>query len=155
MRLRTLRWFLLLVLFAIALELPPVFAQSPSDAELKAMNSRVEELIQAGKYNEAVPLAERVVTAAAARFGENAPGHATALNNLAELLRAMNRFAEAEPLIRRALAIDEKSLGTDHLDVAIRLNNLALLLQATMKLPSREHPRPQVAALAHCKRVQA
>ncbi len=52
MRLQALKSFLLPVLFAIALAPPLAFAQSPGDAELQAMNSRVEELYPAGKYDE-------------------------------------------------------------------------------------------------------
>lgn len=87
MRLQILRSFLLPVLFAIALALPPAFAQSPSDAELKAMNGRVAELFRAGKFGEAIPLAERYAAAAKARYGENAPEYTAALNNLATLLQ--------------------------------------------------------------------
>jgi CHAT domain-containing protein/tetratricopeptide (TPR) repeat protein len=100
------------------------------------MSSRVEELYQAGKYNEAIPLAERV--AAAARYGENAPEFATILNNLALLLKETNRLSEAEPLMRRALAMDEKNFGPDHPNVAIRLNNLARLLQDTNRFSEAE-----------------
>ena len=60
MRLRALRLFLLPILFAIALTPPPAFAQSPSDAELKSMSSRVAELYQAGKYGDAIPLVEQI-----------------------------------------------------------------------------------------------
>ena len=109
MRLRALRSFLLAILFAIALAPPPAFAQSPSDAELNAMGSRVTELYQAGKYGEAIPVQERYAAATAARYGEDAPEYATALNNLAQLLQATNRLSEAEPLIRRALAIDREN----------------------------------------------
>ena len=135
MRLRTLRLLLLPIFFAAVLAPPPAFAQSPSKAGLEALNTRVIELYQAGKYGEAIPLAEQCAAASKARYGENAPEYATALNNLAQLLQATNRLAEAEPLMRRALAIDEKSFGPDHPNVARDLNNLAQLLQATNRLP--------------------
>ncbi len=138
MRLQALRSFLRPIILAIALALPPAFAQSPGDAELKAMNSRIEELLEAGNYNEAMPLAERYLTAAAARYGENAPEYATGLNNLAALLYATNRLTEAEPLFRRALDIDEKSFGPDHPEVATALDNLATLLKTTNRYAEAE-----------------
>ena len=138
MRLRTLRLFLLPIVFAAVLALPPAFAQSPSDAELDALNNRAIALYRAGKYGDAISLAEQYAAAAKARYGENAPEYATALNNLAQLLQTTNRLAEAEPLMRRALAIDEKSFGPDHPNVAIDLNNLASLLQATNRLAEAE-----------------
>ena len=110
MRLRVWKLFLLSIAFAIAAALPPALAQSASNAELRALNSRSLSLYQAGKYAEAMPLAEQYVTGTKARYGENAPEYAMALNNLAQLLQATNRLAEAEPLMRRALAIDEKKL---------------------------------------------
>ena len=138
MRLRALKLFLLSIAFALAAALPPALAQSPSDAELKALNGRVIALYQAGKYGEAIPLAQQYVAGTKARYGENAPEYATALNNLAQLLQATNRLAEAEPLMRRAIAIDETSLGPDHPNVANDLNNLAQLLQATNRLAEAE-----------------
>ncbi len=127
MRLRLLGVVLLLLSISIIAAPPPARAQAPGEAEIEALNDRVVELYQAGKYSEAIPLAERYAAAMKARHGENAPEYAEAINNLAQLLKATNRLAEAEPLMRRALAIDEKAYGTDHPDVAIRLNNLALL----------------------------
>jgi tetratricopeptide (TPR) repeat protein len=103
-------------------------APAQSD-DLDALYKRVTELYQAGKYAEAVPLAERYAEATKTRYGSEAPQYATALNNLAQLLKDANRPAEAEPLFRRALAIDEKSLGPYHPHVARDLNNLAELLK--------------------------
>ena len=75
----------------------PVAAQ-PVD-ELEKLNQRVIQLYQAGKYAEAVPIAERYAEGMKARHGADAPQYATVLNNLAGLLQATNRLAEAEPLI--------------------------------------------------------
>ena len=129
MRLRALRSFLLAVLFAIALNLPPATAKPLGDTEFLAVISRVVALYKAGKYDEAIPLAREFVAGTKARFGESSIDHATALHYLANLFRLTNRFAEAEPLYRSALNIQEKSLGPDHPDVAKTLNDLAVLLQ--------------------------
>jgi tetratricopeptide repeat protein len=55
----------------------------------------VIELHGAGKYGEAIPLAERYAEAMKTR-GPDRPEYATALNNLALLLQATNRLAHAE-----------------------------------------------------------
>ena len=94
-------------------------ARAQSDEELKALNDQVVALYNAGKYTEAIPLAERLAEVIKSRDGEDLPQYAVAINNLAQLLQDTNRLAEAEPLMRRALAIDEKSLGPDHPKVAI------------------------------------
>jgi hypothetical protein len=61
MGLRAWKLFLLSISFAIAAALPHALAQSPSDDELKALNGRVAALYRAGKYGEAIPLAEQFV----------------------------------------------------------------------------------------------
>src|SRR5262249_28723492 len=86
-------------------------AQSQIDPEPKALNAQVIELHRAGRFAEAIPLAERYAEAMKARHGVDRPEYATALNNLAQLLQETNRLADAEPLMRRALAINEKSFG--------------------------------------------
>ena len=138
MRLRAFRAFLLPVFFAMALAPPPAFAQSPGDTDLKALNARVLNLSNAGKYIEAIPLAEQYVKEIKSRHGDNAPEYAVALYNLATMLRYANRLAEAETLYRRALAIDEAIYGADHPQTATDLNRLAQLLQATNRLNEAE-----------------
>ena len=114
---RTL-YFTLAIVFEAALVGAPLLAPGPTNAQtnddLAALNQQVQQLYQAGKYAEALPIAERYVSAAKQRHGEGHTEYAKAISWLAVLLRANNRPAEAEPLMRRALAIDEKSLGPEH-----------------------------------------
>jgi Tfp pilus assembly protein PilF len=84
-----------------------------------------DELRKAGKYSEAIPLAQRVLVAREGQFGPDHPLVATALNELGVLYRYQGRYAEAQPLFQRSLAIQEKVLGRDHPNVATALNNLA------------------------------
>lgn len=109
-------------------------AAAQSDDKLNVLSQHAMELFRAGRYGEALPLAEHYAEAIKARHGEDHPHFAIALNDLALVLQATNRLAEAEPMMRRALAIDEKEHGSEHLNVAVRLNNLALLLQAANRL---------------------
>ena len=109
-----------------------------ADAELANLGSQVNQLYQAGKYAQAIPIAERYAQGIEARHGTGGPEYALALNNLGLLLQATNRLAEAEPLMRRTIAIYEKSLGTDHPSVVVGLGNLALLLQAANRLAEAE-----------------
>ena len=115
--------------FHIAGALAAGSATAQSDEALKALNQRLIELYKAGKFGEAIPVAERYAEATKVRHGAEHPEYATALINLAQLLQDTIRLAEAEPLMRRALAIDEKSSGPDHPNVARDLNNLAGLLR--------------------------
>ena len=105
---------------------PPSLAQSSPADEL---TKRVNELLQAGRYAEAIPLAQQVLAMREKALGPDHPDVAGSLNNLAELYNEQGRYAEAEPLYKRALAIRERALGPDHPDVAQALNNLAGLYE--------------------------
>lgn len=94
------------------------------------LGRRVVELYRAGRYGEAIPLAQEVLMLRRRFYGETHPLVATSLNNLAALYRAQGRYDEAEPLFRQALDISRGQLGEQHLSVATGLNNLAGLYQA-------------------------
>jgi len=117
----------LMVVWVLAIAVPAA-AQQAEDAD--ALNAQVVRLYQAGKYAEAIPIAERVLAIREKALGPDHPDVATSLNNLAELYRAQGRTAQAEPLYRRALVVYEKALGPEHPLVATALNNLAGLYRA-------------------------
>src|SRR5215467_8131528 len=95
---RFLRGLTLLGVLLMAGAMSPGSARAESDAELKALNQRAIELHRAGKYREAIPLAERYAEAMKARHGPDHPEYAIALNNLAAFLEDAGRASEAEPL---------------------------------------------------------
>ena len=116
-------------IFAAALALSCCFV-SPSIAqsgEAEKLQNQVIALYNAGKYAEAIPLAQRELAIYEKKLGPDHPHVALPLAWLAELYRAQGRYADAEPLSKRSLAIQEKALGPDHPDVATALNNLAAL----------------------------
>jgi tetratricopeptide (TPR) repeat protein/CHAT domain-containing protein len=123
---RQLNWLLRLAALAAAWHCP---ALAQSD-EVVALTRQVQELYQAGKYAQALPLATRLTEATGKLFGEQHPRHANALGVLGDLYREMGRYAEAEPICRRALGILEAALGQDHPDVGQSLNRLGLLYWA-------------------------
>jgi CHAT domain-containing protein/Tfp pilus assembly protein PilF len=96
---------------------------APSSAGLGADSARINALGSAGKYSEAIPLAEAML--ANMEKGPPSKDLAGALNNLAQLYGEVGRDAEAEPLFKRALALSERSLPTNHPDIVRALNNLA------------------------------
>ena len=118
-------WVRLAVLtLLLGLWLLPVQAQE-RPPELEAIYKRGLQLYQAGKYAEAIPVAEEYMSVAAAKFGKQHPHYASGLGGLGTLYQALNRTGEAEPLFKQALAIKEKALGPDHLEVADALHDLA------------------------------
>ena len=88
-----------------------------------SLDRQITQLKAAGKYAEAVPLAQRAL-ALAEKKGANSPAVAKALDTLAGLYEAQNKYAEAEPLLKRSLAIREKSPGQP--DVAASRERLAV-----------------------------
>lgn len=100
-------------------------------AEAARLNQRIIELQQAGRYPEAIVLAQQVLALIEKAFGSNHPETAMGLNNLAEAYQFMGRDRDAEPLYRRALRIQETTLGPNHPSTALSLNNLAGFLYRT------------------------
>jgi tetratricopeptide (TPR) repeat protein len=79
--------------------------------EADALNKKVNELYNAGKYAEATPLAQRLLAIREKTFGPDHRNVATTLNTLALLYDRQGKTADAEPLYKRSLAIREKALG--------------------------------------------
>lgn len=113
---------------APARQVAPTVAASEVIDDADALNDEILRLYGAGKYGEALPLAERVL----ALREKSGPEHidvAQALNNLSEIHRAIGHYGECERLYRRALAILTKAHGVDHPDTATTMNNIAGLLK--------------------------
>jgi tetratricopeptide (TPR) repeat protein len=77
------------------------------------LQRKVIELLNAGEYSQAMPLAQRVLSLREAALGPDHLDVARALNNLALVYDSQSRHHDAEPLFKRSLAIREKSLGPD------------------------------------------
>jgi tetratricopeptide (TPR) repeat protein len=115
------------VLIAVVVVLHWCSVARAQTEDLSALNQQVVRLYQAGKYTEAIGVAQRLLALAERQFGPDHPDAGTSLNNLALLYQAQGRYGEAEPLLRRALALRENALGRDHPNVDESLNNLAEL----------------------------
>src|SRR2546423_5530279 len=89
-------------------------------AEAARLNSEVVKLFAAGKYDEALPLARRVLEIREKALGDNILV-VYALNNLASIYTGKGKYGEAEPLFRRSLAVLEK-IGAGVSDVAAEVN---------------------------------
>ena len=105
-------------------------AQAQVTDELAAVREQVRSLHGQGKYADALTLAERYVSLARHRHGEEHTEFFAAISWLGSIYQAQGRNAEAEAQYQRALAISEKVLGPAHPDVGTSLSNLAGLHQA-------------------------
>jgi CHAT domain-containing protein len=82
-------------------------------------------LRDAGKYDEALPLFERVIETRKRISGPDNRDLATVLHDLAVFYYYKGDYPKVEPVSARALAIQENTLGPEHTDVAASLNLLA------------------------------
>jgi CHAT domain-containing protein/Tfp pilus assembly protein PilF len=122
------RWALVAAL-ALATSAGLSAPASAQKGEVAALSARIAELSRAGKYAEAIPLAQGQLESLEKKYGPFNGDVAGALNNLALLYADVGRDAEAEPLYKRAIAIQEKIGGLNSPAVATELNNLAALCQ--------------------------
>jgi tetratricopeptide (TPR) repeat protein len=126
------------VLLALGLWLLTSSVCLAKDDNLKALSQRIDKLFAEGKYQEAIPIAERAIEVAKRARGPEQPVTAEALNNLAILFFKIGDYATAEPLFQEALRIRQKILGPEHLDTALSLTNLGVLYQHMGEYPKAE-----------------
>ena len=80
-------------------------------AEAARLNTELLRLSRAGRYDEAISLAERALRIREKSLRPDHPEVAQSLNNLAVLYRATGDYAKAEPLYQRALGFGSRPLG--------------------------------------------
>jgi tetratricopeptide (TPR) repeat protein len=86
-------------------------------------------LVSLGRYDLALPHAERALALCRKVLGEEHPHTITFLNNYAYVLRSLGRVEEAEPLYKQALTLRRKVLGEDHPHTISSLNLYAIVLR--------------------------
>ena len=117
-------------------------------AEAKRLTQQAVELYQQGKYNEAIPLAEKALITRKKVLGENHIDTAESLDNLARFYESQGRYSEAEPLYKQVLAIAKTQLGDNHLNTGAILNNLAGLYESQGRYNEAEPLYKQALAIA-------
>lgn len=122
----------ILAVFILALAATAAFAaQAPAQkeaAEADRLNAEMFKLYREGKYEEALPVAERVLELREKAFGGEDLKVAYALVNLANLRARRGEQKEAEALFTRALAVAEKR-GAAETDFAADLHTQLGLLR--------------------------
>ncbi|QHO73558.1 hypothetical protein ACH79_13780 [Bradyrhizobium sp. CCBAU 051011] len=106
--------------------------------DLAAVSAKVNELGRAGKYAEAVALAQAQLESLEKRFGPVNREVGVALSNLAQAYGNQGRDGEAEPLLKRSIAVLEKTTGLESPEIAAALTNLAALYQRQQRYADSE-----------------
>src|SRR4051812_19891159 len=96
------------------------------------------ELLEAKRYDAALPYFKRELQEKQAKLGPDDPSLAVELNNLAEVNRLAGRLDMAEGLYKRAITLDEKGGPKNATGLATGLNNLALLYRTQGRLAEAE-----------------
>ncbi|HNJ42644.1 MAG TPA: tetratricopeptide repeat protein, partial [Acidobacteriota bacterium] len=105
----------------------------PGDATVihyDQLANRVNILLRFELYQELLPVAEQLVTAAAEAYGAESAQYASAILQVGEINYRFRNLPQAESSYVQALALREKLFGPDHAEVSTVLNNLALLYKA-------------------------
>ena len=110
----------------------PSFAQKGLAAE----SARINALMSAGRYSDALPLAQGMV--ASLEKSDTGRELAAALNNLGQVHAGQGHDDLAEPLYRRAIVLMEKSLGLETPLIGAELTNLAALYQRQSRYAEAE-----------------
>ena len=107
----------------------PATGQDRAVMEIEKLNTEVEKLRQAGKYDQGLPLAQQAVEQCEKRLGSNHSLLVQSLNTLGLFYYSKGDYHSAEASFQRSLAICEKTLGPDHPEMASILDNRAKLYQ--------------------------
>ncbi|MEO6610844.1 MAG: tetratricopeptide repeat protein [Chitinophagaceae bacterium] len=91
------------------------------------LNKKFVELFQQGKYEEAIPYAEKAFATAKKELPEDHPDYATNLENLGWVYLTAGYYSKAEPAYKELVKLKARLLGKEHSDYATMLNNLAIL----------------------------
>jgi tetratricopeptide (TPR) repeat protein len=121
---------LALILSCFLLWFSPAPGWGSSPDELKEawnLNEEVGQLYRAGRYAQALPLAQKALQIRYKDLGPEHPETAISLTTLGLLYQEMGSLDEALPLLERALKIREKAIGRENPDTATSVNNLAEL----------------------------
>ncbi|MDT5063741.1 MAG: hypothetical protein QOH63_4200 [Acidobacteriota bacterium] len=102
-------------------------ASSTELLEAQKLNTEVVKLFNAGKYDEAIPLAKRVLQIREKALTPGDERINAALINLAELYASKQKYGDAEDYYQRLLSVYEKASAPNPQAQAQVLDRLALL----------------------------
>jgi CHAT domain-containing protein/Flp pilus assembly protein TadD len=130
MRQTKLRVMTLCVLSVLAAGVrQPLVAQDKETqlVEARRLSLEAARLFSAGRFEEAIPLAEKSLALHLKELGAEHPDVASAYSNLGRLYQAVGDYQRAEPLLLRAWNIKNHILGAEHPDTAFALGVLGSL----------------------------
>ncbi len=122
-------FFILIVIFLTAFNsMAQTNVQSPEVKEAEQLSAQVVKFYQSGKFDEALPLAERALALREKALGSDNELVAAALRNLAEVQLAKKKSKEAEATYDKYLSVYGKVLGENNSNFISALDRYICLL---------------------------
>jgi CHAT domain-containing protein/Flp pilus assembly protein TadD len=116
-------------------------------AEAGQLNQQVLQMLQKGKYQEGISVAERALKIRKHYLVAHHPEIADSLHNLAALYERQGQYKEAEAFALQSLEIFRSIYGDSHPSVATSLNNLATLYENQGRYKEAESLNLQILRL--------
>jgi tetratricopeptide (TPR) repeat protein len=126
-RLKCARALLMAGAFALLSATNAFAEQESGSSEAEKLHAEVDRLYSEGRFDEAIPLAERALSIQERSLGPDDPRVVQAINSLAMLYRAAGDYVGAESLFERVLEITTEALGPRDPTIAITVNNLGMV----------------------------
>jgi TonB family protein len=117
----------LLLLLSASLFVVFPYQESPELKEAAELHDSVVKLFQERKFEEAIPLAERIVEIRERLLPKADPLVVAALTNLGDLYMAKGNYNSAKQPFERLLAMLEEKYGPTDSNVAVALDRLAVI----------------------------
>ena len=134
----------LCILVLTVLSVVPCSAPRAQSGDIPGLMTEITDLARVGKFNDAIPLAERLVATIETAVGREHQFYATGLTMLADLHGMKGDTAQAETLHGQALGLREKLLGDGHAEVAASLASLANIYVAAARYDDAERALKRV-----------
>jgi CHAT domain-containing protein len=115
--------------------------------EARRLSAQAHDLSVAGKYNEALPLAERALELSEKELGQEHADVAYLLERIGWLYSNKGNYARAGQLFQRALDIDKRALGLEHPQTAEALQGLGDMYSRTDEYGKAEELLQQALTL--------
>lgn len=125
--------------------------QAAALKEANSLSNKVVELYRAGKFDEALPLAENALSIRERVLPANDRRIAAALANIASLRYAKGESEKAEKLYERALAIHDAAGDADSPFVVTLLDRLVLVTAARSDFDKAELLAQRIVSIAEKK----
>jgi tetratricopeptide (TPR) repeat protein len=113
--------------FALLLGSRALAEPAPESAEVETLDADADRLYREGRFDEAIPLAERSLSIQERALGPDHPRVVDAINQLALLYLAAGDDVAAEALFERVLEVTTNAPGSRDSAIAATLNNLGML----------------------------